>query len=192
MSAIEPRALMNAYCKGIFPMGMDNGRLSWFSPDPRGILPIDAFRVPRSVRTELCRWNFEIRVNTAFGAVVRACGDRQDTWITQEIIASYELLHKMGCAHSVETWHDGELKGGLYGVSIGGAFFGESMFSLASGGSKAALVWLMEHLQKKGFILHDTQWTTPHLAMFGGREISRVKYLNLLEQAVQLPVSFTA
>lgn len=190
MSAIEPQALINAYCKGIFPMGMDNGRLSWFSPDPRGIIPVEDFRIPRSVRAELRRVDFEIRVNTDFGAVLRACGDRTDTWITREIIASYELLHKMGCAHSVETWLDNELVGGLYGVSIGGAFFGESMFSSVSGGSKAALVWLMEHLQRKGFMLHDTQWTTPHLAMFGGQEIPRYHYLRLLERAVQLPVTF--
>lgn len=191
MSAIEPRALINAYCNGIFPMGMDNGRLSWFSPDPRGIIPIEGFLVPRSVRAELRRVDFEIRVNTAFRSVVRTCGDRDDTWITQEIVASYELLHKMGYAHSVETWHEDELVGGLYGVSIGGAFFGESMFSSVSGGSKAALVWLIEHLRKKKFILHDTQWTTPHLAMFGGREISRDDYMRLLERAVHLPVTFT-
>ncbi len=190
MSAIEPRALINAYCKGIFPMGMDNGRVSWFSPDPRGILPTDEFRIPRSVRAELRRVDFEIRVNTSFGAVLRACGDREGTWITQNIIASYELLHKMGYAHSIETWYDNELVGGLYGVSIGGAFFGESMFSSVSGGSKAALVWLMEHLRNKEFMLHDTQWTTPHLAMFGGHEISRDDYMRLLERAVHLPVSF--
>ncbi len=190
MSAIEPRALINAYCNGIFPMGMDNGRLSWFSPDPRGIIPIEDFRVPRSVRAELRLVDYEIRVNTAFSEVVRACGDRDDTWISKEIIASYQLLHKMGYAHSIETWHEGELVGGLYGVSIGGAYFGESMFSSVSGGSKAALVWLMEHLQKKGFILHDTQWTTPHLAMFGGREIPRDDYMRLLERAVNLPVTF--
>ncbi len=190
MSTIEPRALLNAYCKGIFPMGMDNGRVSWFSPDPRGILPIEEIRIPRSVRAELKRVDFEIRVNTSFGAVLRACGDRDDTWITKNIIASYELLHQMGYAHSIETWLDDELVGGLYGVSIGGAFFGESMFSSVSGGSKAALVWLMEHLRNKEFILHDTQWTTPHLAMFGGCEIPREDYLRLLERAVHLPVTF--
>ena len=190
MSAIEPRALINAYCNGIFPMGMDNGRLSWFSPDPRGIIPIGDFRVPRSVRAELRRMAFDIRVDTAFSSVVRGCGDRDGTWITREIVGSYETLHKMGCAHSIETWSGDELIGGLYGVSIGGAFFGESMFSLVSGGSKAALVWLMHHLQKKGFILHDTQWTTPHLAMFGGTEIPRGNYMELMERAVQLPIEF--
>jgi len=192
MSAIEPRVLISAYCSGIFPMGMENGRLSWFSPDPRGILPITDFHVPRSTRAELGRAGFEIRVNTAFGGIVRACSQRRDTWITREIIASYELLHKMGYAHAVETWHGNELVGGLYGVSIGGAFFGESMFSVKPSASKAALVWLMDHLKGRGFVLHDTQWTTPHLAMFGGREIPRDDYLKLLESAVNLPVKFAS
>jgi leucyl/phenylalanyl-tRNA--protein transferase len=191
MSAIEPRVLISAYCSGIFPMGMENGRLSWFSPDPRGILPISDFHVPRSTRANLGRAGFEVRVDTAFGGIVRACSQRRDTWITREIIASYELLHKMGYAHAVETWHNGELVGGLYGVSIGGAFFGESMFSIKPSASKAALVWLMEHLRGRGFVLHDTQWTTPHLAMFGGHEIPRDDYLKRLEGAVNLPVKFT-
>lgn len=190
MSAIEPRVLISAYCNGMFPMGMENGRLSWFSPDPRGILPIIGFHVPRSTRAALLRSGFEIRINTRFNDIVKACSERQQTWITQEIIASYEQLHKMGYAHSVESWRDGVLMGGLYGVSIGGAFFGESMFSHEPSASKAALVWLMNHLKKQGYVLHDTQWTTPHLAMFGGCEISRDKYLQLLETAVNLPVKF--
>lgn len=191
MSAIEPRVLISAYCSGIFPMGMENGRLSWFSPDPRGVLPVSGFHVPRSTRAELKRAGFEIRINTVFGEVVRACGARRDTWITHDIIASYETLHRMGYAHSVEAWHGGELAGGLYGVALGGAFFGESMFSRRESGSKAALVWLMEHLKEKEFLLHDTQWTTPHLAMFGGHEIPREEYLRLLERAVELKVKFT-
>ncbi|TLD69649.1 leucyl/phenylalanyl-tRNA--protein transferase [Phragmitibacter flavus] len=190
MQALEPRLLINAYCNGIFPMGMENGRLTWFSPDPRGIIPVEAFHVPRSVRSELRKKNFEVRVNTSFGEVLRACGKRKETWITPEIIQSYELLHQLGLAHSVETWDDGFLVGGLYGVCVGGAFFGESMFSRVEGGSKAALVWLMQHLQKKGFLLHDTQWTTDHLAMFGGVEIAREEYLRLLTQAVALEVKF--
>ncbi|MCE9519892.1 MAG: leucyl/phenylalanyl-tRNA--protein transferase [Verrucomicrobia bacterium] len=191
MSAIEPSVLISAYSSGIFPMGMENGRLSWFSPDPRGILPIADFHVPRSTRAELLRSGFEIRVNTMFNNVVLACSGRQQTWITKEIITSYERLHKMGYAHSVETWRDDKLLGGLYGVSIGGAFFGESMFSNAPSASKAALVWLMEHLKNRSFILHDTQWTTPHLAMFGGYEIPRDDYIRTLEGAVLLPVNFT-
>jgi leucyl/phenylalanyl-tRNA---protein transferase len=190
MPAIEPRVLISAYCSGIFPMGMENGRLSWFSPDPRGVLPVADFHVPRSTRAELRQAGFEIRTDTAFGEVVRACSGRADTWITREIIVSYERLHQMGYAHSIETWRGGELVGGLYGVSIGGAFFGESMFSLRPSGSKAALVWLMHHLKTRGYALHDTQWTTPHLALFGGREIPRDDYLGLLEKAVNLPVTF--
>lgn len=190
MSALEPRLLISAYCNGIFPMGMENGRLSWFSPDPRGILPVEGFHVPRSVRAELRKLRAEIRVNTAFSEVVRACAQRRETWITREILQSYEVLHKLRYAHSVESWLDGELVGGLYGVCIGGAFFGESMFSRVSGGSKAALVWLMHHLQARGFVLHDTQWTTEHLAMFGGREVPRDEYLRLLEAAVNAPTRF--
>lgn len=190
MPVLEPNLLISAYTNGIFPMGTGNGRLSWFSPNPRGILPVQDFHVPRSVRSELRRKEFEIRVNTGFGDVLRACGEREETWITREIIQSYEALHKMGLAHSIETWQNNTLVGGLYGVTLGGAFFGESMFSLTPGGSKAALVWLMEHLKQKGFLLHDTQWTTPHLAMFGGREIPRDEYLRRLETAIQAPVSF--
>lgn len=190
MSALEPRLLISAYCNGIFPMGMENGRLSWFSPDPRGVMPIQSFHVPRSTRAALKKWNYEIRVNTAFGETVRSCAKRRETWITHEIVQSYEVLHKLRYAHSVETWSEGKLVGGLYGVSIGGAFFGESMFSRATGGSKAALVWLMEHLKQRNFLLHDTQWTTEHLAMFGGHEIARDEYLCLLERAVNAPVRF--
>jgi leucyl/phenylalanyl-tRNA--protein transferase len=190
MSALEPRLLISAYCNGIFPMGMENGRLSWFSPDPRGIIPVKDYHIPRSVRAELKKLRFEIRVNTAFPEVVQSCARRRETWITREIMQSYEVLHKLRYAHSVETWADGKLVGGLYGVSIGGAFFGESMFSSGPGGSKASLVWLMEHLNSRGFLLHDTQWTTDHLALFGGREIARDEYLSLLERAVNAPVRF--
>lgn len=190
MSALEPRLLISAYCNGIFPMGMENGRLSWFSPDPRGVIPVQDFHVPRSTRAELKKWKYEIRVNTSFPEILRSCAKRRETWITREIMQSYEVLHKLHYAHSVETWADGNLVGGLYGVSIGGAFFGESMFSRVPGGSKAALVWLMEHLKQRGFLLHDTQWTTDHLSMFGGREISRDEYLSLLERAVNAPVRF--
>ena len=188
MSAPAPRAPPSAYCSGIFPMGMENGRLSWFSPDPRGVLPINDYHVPRTARAELKRNGFVVHMNRAFGQVVRACAARRETWITREIISSYELLHKMGYAHSIEAWNGDELAGGRYGVSIGGAFFGESMFSAESGGSKAALIWLMDHLRERGFLLHDTQWTTPHLAMFGGKEIPREEYLRLLERAVHLAV----
>ena len=187
---IEPSMLLNAYCQGIFPMGLENGQLSWFSPDPRGVLPMDEWHVPRSVRSMLRKRAFDIRVNTAFKEVIRACGMRPETWITRQIIASYEALHSLGYAQSIETWENGELVGGLYGVCVGGAFFGESMFSKVTGGSKASLVWLMQHLQEREFLLHDTQWTTPHLAMFGGREIPRKQYLKLLGEAIRKPVRF--
>jgi len=187
---IEPGMLLNAYCRGIFPMGVERGELSWFSPDPRGVLPIQGFHVPRSVRSEMRNNPFEIRVDTAFGRVIRACGERRETWITNQIIASYEALFDLGYGHCVEAWRDGELVGGLYGVSIGGAYFGESMFSRESGASKAALIWLMNHLRGRGFLLHDTQWTTPHLAMFGGEEIPRKHYLKQLGEAIRTPTKF--
>ena len=187
---IEPGMLLNAYCRGIFPMGVERGELSWFSPDTRGVLPISDFHVPRSVRAELKANPFEIRVDTAFGEVIRACGKRRETWITNQIIASYEALFDLGYAHSVEAWREGQLVGGLYGVAIGAAYFGESMFSRETGASKAALVWLMEHLKSRDFILHDTQWTTPHLAMFGGEEIPRKHYLKQLGEAIRKPARF--
>ena len=190
VALIDPNLLINAYCQGIFPMGLENGQLSWFSPDPRGVLPVQHFNVPRSVRAELRRSEFEIRVNTAFRETIRACGKREETWITREIMHSYEALHALGYAHSVEAWKNKKLLGGLYGVSIGGAFFGESMFSKVAGGSKAALVWLMEHLKARGFTLHDTQWTTAHLGMFGGNEIPRNLYMKQLASAIRLPVRF--
>jgi len=191
VTLIEPTLLINAYCQGIFPMGLESGQLSWFSPDPRGILPIRHFHVPRSVRADLRKKDFEIRVNTSFRETIRSCGKREETWITREIMNSYEALHTLGYAHSVETWENGALVGGLYGVSIGGAFFGESMFSRVPGGSKASLLWLMDHLQAQGFELHDTQWTTKHLSMFGGHEIPRSLYMKQLAASIRLPVRFT-
>lgn len=184
--------LLNAYCRGIFPMGAERGELSWFSPDPRGVLPIQSFHVPRSIRAELRENKFEIRVDTAFGEVIRACGERRETWITRQIISSYEALFDLGYGHSVEAWQGDRLVGGLYGVSIGAAYFGESMFSRESGASKAALVWLLHHLRDRGFLLHDTQWTTPHLAMFGGEEIPRKHYLAQLGEAIRKQVPFVA
>lgn len=133
---------------------------------------------------------FRIRVNTAFEEVMRSCSGRKDTWISEEIIASYGQLHRMGYAHSVEAWRNNVLVGGLYGVALGGAFFGESMFSRTRDASKVALVYLVEHLQKKAFQLLDTQFVTPHLAKFGAVEISRDRYLELLQEAITLPVKF--
>ena len=185
-----PGHLLSAYCDGAFPMGDDDGSISWFRPPYRGILPVTEFHVPSRFERYLKSHPFEVRWNTAFGDVMRGCADRESTWITDAILDSYQELHRLGFAHSAEVWRDGKLRGGVYGVSIGGAFFGESMFSREPQASKVALTYLQCRLRERGFILHDTQWTTPHLAMFGGHEIPCVEYLEILQRAIRLPVRF--
>ncbi|MGA2624506.1 MAG: leucyl/phenylalanyl-tRNA--protein transferase [Bacteroidota bacterium] len=183
--AIEPELLLAAYASGFFPMADSrNGEIRWYSPDPRAIIPLDTFRISRSLRQTLKKNLFLIRWNTSFEEVMRSCAEREDTWISEEIIESYLGLHRLGCAHSVESWREGRLSGGLYGVALGGAFFGESMFSRERDASKVALVCLVERLRENGFDLLDTQFLTPHLARFGTVEISRKKYLALLKKAV--------
>lgn len=182
---VEPDLLLAAYAAGYFPMAeAHNGPIAWYSPDPRGILPLDTFKVSRSLRQTLKKRMFEIRVNTSFEGVMRACAGRDETWISEEIIASYVELHRLGHAHSVESWKEGSLVGGLYGVSLGGAFFGESMFSRAREASKVALVWLVEHLLRQHYSLLDTQYGTPHLETFGAIEIPREAYLRILASAL--------
>lgn len=183
---IESELLLEGYRLGIFPMAMEDGAIEWFSPDPRGILPLPDFHVPHALERTLRKNVFEIRIDTRFGEVMRACAKREDTWINREIIASYEHLHEIGHAHSVETWADGKLAGGLYGVSLGGAFFGESMFHRVTDASKIALCALVDRLRARKFLLLDTQWLTPHLRQFGGIEVSRSKYLHMLSRASQL------
>jgi leucyl/phenylalanyl-tRNA---protein transferase len=187
---IPASLLLEAYCTGIFPMAMENGEIGWFSPDPRGILPLEAFHVPHGLQRFLKKNKFEIRLNTAFEEVIRACGERSETWISEEIVASYVNLHQLGFAHSVEVWKDEKLAGGLYGVSIYGAFFGESMFHTIANASKVALVELVNRLNKRGFRLLDTQYVTNHLRMFGAVEIARAKYMRLLKQALALDCKF--
>lgn len=188
---IDPELLLRAYALGWFPMGTGRrGRIEWFSPDPRGILPLGAFHAPSRLTRVVRQSRFEVRIDTAFEAVMRACATRDETWITEEILASYVALHGVGHAHSVETWQDDVLVGGLYGVAIGGAFFGESMFHSVTDASKVALVALVERLRERGFALLDTQWVTPHLAQFGGVEIPRAEYLERLATAVPLACRF--
>lgn len=191
MPQIEPLDLLNAYCEGVFPMGDEDGSISWFRPKMRGILPIADFHLPARFARYYKNHPFELRWNTAFGDVVRGCADRETTWINETILDTYEELHRIGHAHSAEVWRNGRLVGGVYGVSIGAAFFGESMFSRETQASKVALTCLQQRLHERGFILHDTQWTTPHLAMFGGHEIPSAQYLKLLHRAIQMPASFT-
>jgi leucyl/phenylalanyl-tRNA--protein transferase len=189
--AIDPELLLSAYAAGIFPMAdEETGEIGWYSPDPRGILPLDGFAVSRSLRQTLRKEPFTIAIDQAFEAVMRCCAERDETWISEEIIASYVRLHAMGRAHSVEAWRDGALVGGLYGVAIGGAFFGESMFSVATGSSKVCLVALVERLRERMFVLLDTQFVTAHLARFGAVEIPQAEYLRILREAIALPRTF--
>ncbi len=187
---IDPDLLLEAYRLGVFPMAMENGEIRWFSPDPRTILPIDSFHVPHGLKRERRARALEIRIDTSFLEVMQGCAEREDTWINQEIIQSYTRLHELGWAHSVEAWSANELVGGLYGVAIGAAFFGESMFHRVTGASKIALWALVERMQEQRYALLDTQWITPHLQQFGAREISRKLYLHLLRQAIDLPRRF--
>lgn len=181
---LEPGTLLAAYRTGLFPMPVQ-GHLAWWSPQPRGIVPLDGLRVSRSLR-QSCR-RYEIRVDTAFDDVVRACADsrRPHGWITDEFRRAYGELHRLGWAHSVETWSvDGRLVGGLYGVAIDGLFAGESMFHRERDASKVALLALVEHLQTRGGVLLDVQWCTPHLASLGAVDVSRREYRRLLEDAL--------
>ena len=187
---IEPELLLEGYRLGVFPMAMRDGAIEWFSPEPRGILPLQDFHVPHALQRTLKKNVFEIRIDTNFVDVMEACGRRADTWINAEIIESYTRLHQLGHAHSVEAWQGGKLAGGLYGVSLGGAFFGESMFHRVTDASKIALCGLVEHLRARNFVLLDTQWLTPHLLQFGGIEVPRNQYLHLLARALQLSRNF--
>lgn len=190
---LEPGTLLCGYRRGIFPMPFRlGGLLAWWSPAHRGILPLESLKISRSLRKSANR--FEIRIDTAFDAVIRACAEpgRTGAWINEDFIAAYNTLHELGWAHSVEAWTaDGRLGGGLYGVAIGGLFAGESMFHKERDASKVALVGLVEALRKDGSDgagrLLDLQWRTPHLATLGAIEVSRTDYLELLEHALQLP-----
>jgi leucyl/phenylalanyl-tRNA--protein transferase len=192
VAIIEPGLLLAAYRAGYFPMASSRtGPIRWFSPDPRAIIPLDRFKISRSLRQVLRKGIFEIRINTAFESVIRNCASRDDTWISEEIIQSYLNLHRLGYAHSVEAWSEGLLAGGLYGVALGGAFFGESMYSRKRNASKVALVHLVQRLRERGFELLDTQYITPHLAQFGTIEVSKEDYLARLKHAVEKQVSFS-
>lgn len=190
---LDPELLLGAYRSGIFPMAVNaRGDIGWFSPDPRAIIPLDdRFHIPHGLRRRLKRNPYEITFDKDFEKVMRACARRREgTWISEEIVESYCNLHRIGHAHSVEARLEGKLVGGLYGVHIGGAFFGESMFHRATDASKVALAALVERLRARDFALLDAQWQTPHLSQFGTTEIPRAQYLRLLERAVKLDCSF--
>ena len=183
---IDPEFLLKAYSMGIFPMAVDGGEIAWFSPDPRGIIPIDErFHIPHGLKRVMRKEPYEIRFNTVFEAVIDGCADRAETWIDDVVKSSYIELFNQGFAHSVEAWKDDELVGGLYGVSLGAVFFGESMFSRASDASKITLVHLVERMREREFTLLDTQWTNRHLLQFGAIDIPRSEYMVLLEDGIR-------
>ena len=167
-------------------MALEDGEIGWFSPNPRGIIPLELFRISGRLARVLRQGKFEIAIDGDFEAVMRACADRpgEGTWISEEIVESYVTLHRMGLAHSVETWLGGELAGGLYGVQLGGAFFGESMFHRVTDASKVALAMLVDRLTRHGFELLDVQWVTPHLEQFGAIAVPRREYLARLTRAL--------
>jgi leucyl/phenylalanyl-tRNA--protein transferase len=191
MRSLDTEFVLLAYRSGYFPMAdARTGEISWYSPDPRAILPLDSFTVSRSLRQAIRKKKFDIRIDSAFGDVIRGCARREDTWISDQIIEAYTVLHLQGYAHSVESWLGGQLVGGLYGVAIGAAFFGESMFSLVTNASKVALVHLVELLKPRHFRLLDTQFVNDHLRQFGAIEIPRSSYLELLAEAVGRDAAF--
>jgi len=196
VSTITPQILLKAYAAGIFPMAesAEDNALYWVEPEERGIFPLDGLHISRSLRKRIRQRRFDIRIDTAFSDVIAACAekapDRKTTWINQRIKSLYGQLYKMGCCHSVECWRRNELVGGLYGVRIGGAFFGESMFSRETDASKVALVHLVARLRAGGFRLLDAQFTTPHLETLGARTVSRADYHALLERAIEDDAEF--
>lgn len=183
---LQPDVLIRAYCQGIFPMA-EGRRILWFAPERRGLIPLDErFHIPRRLQATLRQQPFDVRINTDFAGTMRGCAERESTWIDDQIIEAYSNLHRLGVAHSVECWdHDG-LQGGLYGVALGAAFFGESMFSRKTHASKIALVATVELLRSSGFVLFDTQWITDHLRQFGAFEMPKEEYLIELNEALQL------
>lgn len=198
MAGVEQRIdgglLLDAYAQGIFPMADGSGRIGWYTADPRGVLEHDDLHVSRSLRAVLRRDVFTIRLDTAFEDVMRACAapraDAEGTWISEEFVKAYTGLHRQGHAHSVEAWRNERLVGGLYGVSIGGAFMGESMFAREANASKVCLVALVTRLRQRGYVLHDTQMVTPHLQRMGATLIPRKVYQERLRLALSMPCTF--
>jgi leucyl/phenylalanyl-tRNA---protein transferase len=198
MSSITPQILLKAYAAGVFPMAesAEDPALYWVEPEERGVLPLDGFHVSRSLRKRVKQQSYDIRVDTAFAQVISLCAEhtdvRKETWINKRIISLYSQLHKMGCAHSVEAWQNDELVGGLYGIRIGAAFFGESMFSRATDASKVALVHLVARLRFGGFTLLDAQFVNNHLLQFGAVPVAKKDYQVMLTQALEREGNFSA
>lgn len=188
MTTLTPDLLLQAYGMGIFPMaeGKDDPDIFWVDPRKRGVLPLDGFHVSRSLARRIRRADYAVTLDADFPAVMGGCADRSSTWINGQLRGLYTALHLRGAAHSLEIWMDGDLAGGVYGVVLKGAFFGESMFSRRTDASKLALAYLTTHLSRCGFALFDTQFLTPHLASLGAQEISRASYHDQLEAALKV------
>jgi leucyl/phenylalanyl-tRNA--protein transferase len=196
MNAVTPELVLQAYAVGLFPMAetRDDDSLYWIDPKERGVLPLDGVHVPKSLRKALRKGVFEVRIDTDFAQVLEQCrrqaDNRPESWINDQIAELYNALHAMGRAHSVECWHDGALVGGLYGVSLGGAFFGESMFTRVRDASKVALIHLCARLKQGGYVLLDCQFITAHLKRFGAVEIPRAEYRERLARALKVEGRF--
>jgi leucyl/phenylalanyl-tRNA--protein transferase len=195
MSLLSADDLIYGYMNGIFPMADSDGTLYWYSPDPRAIIPIGTYKPSKSLRPILNKRMFEIRIDADFEGVMRGCAaprlDEENTWISEEIIDAYTELHRLGFAHSVETYIDNELVGGLYGVSIGAVFFGESMFHTVSNASKVAFHYLIENLRRKNYELLDTQFINDNVRRFGAIEIPKSEYVRLLKRGIAQKARFT-
>ncbi|QFS83815.1 Leucyl/phenylalanyl-tRNA--protein transferase [Roseivivax sp. THAF40] len=191
--SVSPELILQAYRVGVFPMAesRDDPDIFWVDPKHRGVIPLDGFHISRSLARTLRQDRFDISINRDFSGVMQGCAARSETWINDEIHRVYTALQVAGHAHSLEVWHEGRLVGGVYGVAVGGAFCGESMFSDMRDASKVALAWLVDHLRRAGFVLFDTQFVTPHLASLGGQEISRAAYQALLKDALPLKTRFS-
>lgn len=187
---LTPEILESCYRSGAFPMDDGSGRVALYRADPRSVLELDSLRVSKSLARTIRKGVYEVRVDEDFEGVIRACADRPSTWISEEIISVFLELHRRGISHSVEAYKDGELAGGLYGVALGAAFMGESMFSRERDASKVCLVWLVERLKKRGYTLLDCQIQSDHLARLGAVEIPESEYFRRLAHALSLPRSF--
>ena len=194
MVELTPDILLQAYAMGVFPMAhsQDAPEIYWVDPHLRGVIPLDKFHVSRSLRKTLLKADYQVHLNKDFAACVAGCADRDETWINEEIAGAYQALHDAGHAHSVEIWYENQMVGGVYGVSIGAAFFGESMFSRRRDGSKIALAWLIARLQFGGYRLFDTQFVTDHLRSLGGHQIPRKHYQDQLSKALEYVANIRA
>lgn len=191
MLPLTPEVVLAAYRQGVFPMADSRtGPVNWYSPDPRGILPLDGFRIPRSLSRTIRAGRFDFRCDTDFAGTIDGCASRAETWISRDVRNAYLELHRRGHAHSVEAWTPEGLAGGLYGVHVDGAFMGESVFHRVPDAGKACMVALVDHLRRRGFVLLDIQQVTPLTAAFGGMYVPRREYLRRLQEALRRPVSW--